>query len=101
MASRVFVTKSTAILINTSRGPVVDPEALADALIEGEIGGAGIDVFVHEPTPHSRLLRAPNALLTPHITSASVATRTEMCMMAARNVVAALKGEPPPNAVNP
>jgi len=92
--------KPTAILINTSRGPVVDPEALAEALIEGEIGGAGIDVFVHEPTPHPRLLRAPNALLTPHIASASVATRTEMCMMAARNVVAVLHGESPPNAVS-
>jgi lactate dehydrogenase-like 2-hydroxyacid dehydrogenase len=93
--------KPTAILINTSRGPVVDEGALARALAEHRIAAAGLDVFEHEPQVHPELLKCENAVLTPHIGSASVETRRKMSMMAAENAVAALKGERPPNLVNP
>lgn len=92
--------KKTAILINTSRGPVVDESALADALIAGEIAGAGLDVFESEPNVEPRLLKLENAVLTPHVASASVATRKRMCTLAAENVVAGLEGRRPPNLLN-
>ncbi|HZR14469.1 MAG TPA: D-glycerate dehydrogenase [Acidimicrobiia bacterium] len=92
--------KDTAVLVNTARGPVVDEEALADALERGTIFAAGIDVFEHEPTVHPRLLAAPRAVLLPHIGSASFATRTRMARMAAAAVVSVLAGERPANAVN-
>ncbi len=91
--------KDTAVLVNTARGPVVDEEALADALERGTIFAAGIDVFEHEPTVHPRLLAAPRAVLLPHIGSASFATRTRMARMAAAAVVSVLAGERPANAV--
>jgi len=93
--------KPTAILINTYRGPVVDEAALARALAERCIAGAGLDVFEHEPQIHPELLKCENAGLAPHIGSASVETRRKMSMMAAENAVAALMGERPPNLVNP
>jgi glyoxylate reductase len=93
--------KSTAALINTSRGPVVDEAALAEALRNGDIRGAALDVFEHEPEVYPDLLELDNALLTPHIASASVATRTRMATMAAENVIAALRNERPPTLVNP
>lgn len=94
--------KPTAILVNTSRGPVVDHDALADALASGEIFGAGLDVTEPEPLPTShRLVNMPNAIVVPHIASGSEATRAEMARMAARNLLAGLRGEPLPNQVNP
>jgi lactate dehydrogenase-like 2-hydroxyacid dehydrogenase len=93
--------KPTAILINTSRGPVVDEAALALALAERRIAAAGLDVFELEPQIHPELLKCGNAVLAPHIGSASVETRRKMSMMAAENALAALKGERSPNLVNP
>ena len=93
--------KKTAYIINTSRGQVIDEASLVRALEEKTIAGAGIDVFEDEPIgPASPIAKLENVVLTPHLASASVETRTEMAMMAARNVVAALKGEVPPNLVN-
>ena len=93
--------KPTAVLVNTSRGPVVDEAALADALQAGTIAAAGLDVFEREPEIHPKLLTCENALLVPHIASATAATRRRMCVMAAENVLAGLAGERPPNIVNP
>jgi lactate dehydrogenase-like 2-hydroxyacid dehydrogenase len=93
--------KKTAILVNTSRGPVLDEAAVAQALAERWIGGAGLDVFEREPEVHPLLLQLDNVVLAPHIGSASVDTRREMCMKAARNMVAALTGGQPESPVNP
>ena len=93
--------KATAILINTARGPVVDEAALARALSEHWIAAAGLDVFEREPEVHPALLACSNAVLAPHIGSASVDTRLKMTMMAAENALAALTGKRPPNLLNP
>jgi glyoxylate reductase len=93
--------KSTAYLINTSRGAIVDEAALVDALKSGTIAGAGLDVYEREPEIHPGLLVLDNAVLAPHIASASLETRMSMALMTADNVLAALKGERAPNAVNP
>ena len=94
--------KSNAVLVNTSRGPVVDPEALYEALKEKRIFGAGLDVTEPEPLPlDSPLLTLDNIVITPHIASASKETRARMAWMAARNLIAGVKGEPLPNCVNP
>jgi glyoxylate reductase len=92
--------KRTAFLINTSRGPVVDEAALADALENKKIAGAALDVFEAEPRVHPALLARKDVILTPHIASASVETRTKMAVMAANNVVAVFDGKRPPNALN-
>jgi len=94
--------KPTAIFVNTSRGPVVDQKALYQALKSGQIFAAGLDVTEVEPIPmDDPLLTLDNIILAPHIASASVATRTKMATMAAANLIAGLKGEMPPNCVNP
>lgn len=93
--------KPTAYLINTSRGPCVDEAALVEALKSGQIAGAGLDVYEREPEIHPGLLDLENVILAPHIASASLDTRNAMAMMAAKNVITALRGERPPNCVNP
>ena len=93
--------KRTAILINTSRGPVVDEAALVDALMNRLIAGAGLDVYEREPAVHPGLLAMPNVVLAPHIASATVRTRSEMSAMAARNMATAVRGGRPPNLLNP
>ena len=92
---RLALMKRDAVLVNTSRGPVVDEEALAVALEEGAIFAAGLDVYEREPEVHPRLLGAPRTVLLPHIGSASLATRTRMARVAAENAVAVLAGERP------
>ncbi len=93
--------KSSAILINTTRGPVVDETALALALQAGDITAAGLDVFEDEPEIHPELLKCENALLIPHLGSATKETRAKMAEIAAANIIARLNGETPPNCVNP
>ena len=93
--------KDSAVLVNTSRGPVVDEAALARALKSGQIFAAGLDVYEDEPAVHSGLLECENAVLVPHIGSATRETRSKMAHMAAQNIVARLKGQTPPNPVNP
>ncbi len=94
--------KRSAILINTARGAVVDTEALADALEAGVIWGAGLDVTEPEPLPAThRLPGLPRVIVTPHIASATATTRSRMAVLAARNALAVLYGEPPPRCLNP
>ena len=93
--------KPTAFVINAARGPVVDEEALAAALRDGTIAGAGLDVFEAEPRVHPALLGLSNVVLMPHVGSATGETRLKMAMLAAENLLAALGGQRPPNLVNP
>lgn len=88
--------KDSAYLVNTARGPIVDEAALASALREGRIAGAGLDVYEHEPQVHPGLLELDNVVLLPHLGSATVETRTAMAMLAADNALAVLSGERPP-----
>jgi glyoxylate reductase len=101
-AAQFAKMKPTAIFINTSRGPVVDQAALYEALKSRTIAAAGLDVYEIEPLPlDDPLLTLDNAVLLPHIGSASIATRTKMAVLAAENLVAGLEGRPLPNPVNP
>jgi len=93
--------KPNCIVVNTSRGPVIDEKALARALRTGKIAAAGLDVFEREPEIEPDLLELSNAVLAPHIASASHETRSKMCMMAAENLIAGLEGKQPANLVNP
>lgn len=94
--------KRTAYVINTARGPIVDPQALAEALKAGTIAGAALDVTEPEPIPlDSPLLTLPTCLIVPHIASASVATRAKMAQMAAANLIAGVRGDRLPTCVNP
>jgi glyoxylate reductase len=101
-AEQLGLMKETAILVNTSRGQVVDQAALYDALASGRIAGAGLDVTDPEPIdPDDPLLELDSCLVVPHMASASIATRTLMATMAAENLAAGLQGRMPRNPVNP
>jgi glyoxylate reductase len=99
-AAELALMKSTAVLINTARGPVVNEDALVDALHAGSIHGAGLDVFEGEPTLNPRLLEAPRITLLPHIGSATIDTRTRMARLACQGVCDVLAGKTPPNLVH-
>ena len=98
--AELALMKPTAILINASRGPVIDERALVQALKEGQIAGAGLDVYEREPQVEPALLSMRNVVLAPHIASASYETRLRMAMMAAENLIAGLTGKRPSNLVN-
>jgi len=91
--------KKTAILINASRGPVVEESVLANALEKGTIWGAGLDVYENEPFIHPKLFDLDNIVLLPHIGSATLETRLRMAFTAAKNLVQGLRGETPDNLV--
>ena len=100
-AAELALMKPTATLTNVARGGIVDDAALAQALRERRIAAAALDVFEGEPAVHPGLLEVPNVVLTPHIASATVATRRRMAELAADNLIAALTGGTPPTPVNP
>jgi len=99
-AAALATMQPTAHLVNTARGPIVDEAALVDALANGVIAGAALDVFEHEPEVHPGLVELDNAVLIPHLGSATVETRTAMATTAAANVVEVLAGRAPLNAVD-
>ena len=100
-AEKLKLMKETAYLVNNARGPVVDEKALYEALKEGRIAGAGLDVFEQEPTPvDNPLLKLDNVVVAPHISSGSYETRSKMAEMVAENLVAFFEGRQPPNLVN-
>ncbi|MDT8325112.1 MAG: NAD(P)-dependent oxidoreductase, partial [Bacteroidota bacterium] len=98
-AAALAKMKSTAILVNTARGPVVDEQALITALRNGDIFAAGLDVYEEEPRVPEQLIALPNTVLLPHIGSASIATRARMAEMAARNLLDVLEGREPAHRV--
>ena len=98
-AAELAVMKPTAVLVNTARGPVIDENALVDALEAGRLYAAGLDVFDGEPALNPRLLTAPRITLLPHIGSATIGTRTRMARLACQGVADVLAGRNPPNAV--
>jgi glyoxylate reductase len=97
---RLGLMKPTAFLVNTARGPIVDEAALVRALKDGAIAGAGLDVFEREPEVDPGLLGCANVVMVPHLGSATSETRTEMALLAARNAIAVVAGEPPLTPVN-
>ena len=100
-SGRLRQMRPTAYLVNTARGPIVDEAALAAALREGVIAGAGLDVFEAEPLVDPGLLALDNVALAPHLGSATIETRTAMAVLAARNAIAVAGGERPVTPVNP
>jgi lactate dehydrogenase-like 2-hydroxyacid dehydrogenase len=98
-AKKLSLMKRTAILINTSRGPVVDEKALVEALKKNKISGAGLDVFENEPLLAEGLVQLENVVLTPHTASATMAARQAMSRVAAENIIAVYEGQQPPNLV--
>nr|MDQ3027373.1 D-glycerate dehydrogenase [Pseudomonadota bacterium] len=99
-AAEIAKMKPTAILVNSARGGIVDDAALVEALRAKRIAGAGLDVFEGEPKVNAGYLGLKNVVMTPHIGSASRATRIVMCNTAAENLAAVLEGREPPNPVN-
>jgi glyoxylate reductase len=99
--AELALMKKTAILINASRGPVVDEKALVKALKDGKIAGAGLDVYEKEPKCERALIGMKNVVLAPHTASASYETRAKMAMIAVQNCIAGLSGQRPPNLLNP
>jgi len=99
-AEKLRLMKREAILVNVARGPIVDEEALAEALDKRELWGAGLDVYEREPEIQAKLLRLDNVVLLPHIGSATYETRLRMAMMAVRNLIQGLRGERPDNLIS-
>ena len=100
-AEELSLMKPTAFIINTARGEVINEEALVEALQAKKIAGAGLDVFEKEPEIHPALTKMENVVILPHIGSASMETRTKMGLMAVENLIVGLRGEVPPNCLNP
>jgi lactate dehydrogenase-like 2-hydroxyacid dehydrogenase len=100
-ASEIASMKPSAFLLNTARGPIVDEEALVEALERQQIAGAALDVFEHEPHVHLTLLSLPNVVLAPHIGSATAETRAAMARFAAQNLLDLLDGKRPATLLNP
>ena len=100
-AEKLAKMKRSAFLVNAARGPVVDENALVEALERKLIAGAALDVYEYEPKVHPGLLSLKNVVLAPHLGSASLETRTKMAVMAANNAVALFEGKRPPNPLNP
>jgi lactate dehydrogenase-like 2-hydroxyacid dehydrogenase len=100
-AGELALTKPSAIVVNTSRGPVIDEKALTAALSAGRLLGAGLDVFEEEPAVHPALPGLANVVLSPHIASASHDTRIAMATLAIENCLAVLEGNPPLTPLNP
>ena len=96
---RLGLMKPTAYLVNSSRGPVIDEDALVGTLREKKIAGAALDVFENEPALADGLAELENIVITPHIASATIETRQKMSEMAAQNIIAFLEGDTPPNQV--
>ena len=98
--AELAMMRRSAYLINTARGEVVDEAALAEALEQGRLAGAGLDVYQHEPRVQARLLALPNTVLLPHLGSATTETRVKMGLMVADNISAVLEGREAPHRVN-
>src|SRR5262249_59294375 len=99
--AELALMKRTAVLVNASRGPIVDEKALVEALKSRRIAAAGLDVYENEPALAPGLAALPNTVLTPHIGSGSYETRLRMANTAVPNCIAGLTGQRPPNLLNP